>query len=92
MFILTENLGNMVPDVYYSMYNFSHPPLVERLRALKLTDGALSTIKIDKKDTKKTKWFSDNFNLMATVWVNYFVVFAILNVIELFLFLTILVD
>ena len=55
MFILTENLGNMVPDVYYSMYNFSHPPLVERLRALKLTDGALSTIKIDKKDTKKTK-------------------------------------
>ena len=55
MFILTENLGNMVPDVYYSMYNFSHPPLVERLRALKLTDGALSTIKMDKKDTKKTK-------------------------------------
>ena len=45
----------MVPDVYYSMYNFSHPPLVERLRALNLTDGALNAAKIYKNDTKKTK-------------------------------------
>ena len=26
-----ENLGNMVPDPWYSAYHFSHPPLVERL-------------------------------------------------------------
>jgi STE24 endopeptidase len=36
--ISIENLGNMVPDPLYSMYHFSHPPLVERLRALKLKD------------------------------------------------------
>ena len=51
----------MVPDVYYSLYNFSHPPLVERLRALKLTDGALDSIKnkenigTEKKGTEKDK-------------------------------------
>jgi Zn-dependent protease with chaperone function len=33
--ISTENLGNMVPDPWYSMYHFSHPSLVERLRELK---------------------------------------------------------
>lgn len=32
--ISIENLGNMVPDSLYSLYHFSHPPLVERLRAL----------------------------------------------------------
>jgi hypothetical protein len=58
----TENLGNMVPDKYYSMYHFSHPPLVERLRELKLKDDALDSIrKLNivkgeaKKDTKKDK-------------------------------------
>lgn len=25
----------MVPDTLYSMYHFSHPPLVERLRAIR---------------------------------------------------------
>ena len=34
--ISAENLGNMVPDPWYSMYHFSHPSLVERLRELKL--------------------------------------------------------
>lgn len=29
-----ENLGNMVPDPWYSVYHFSHPPLVERLAPL----------------------------------------------------------
>jgi STE24 endopeptidase len=29
-----ENLGNMVPDPYYSTYYFSHPPVVERIKAL----------------------------------------------------------
>jgi hypothetical protein len=24
----------MVPDPYYSMYHYSHPPLLERLRAI----------------------------------------------------------
>ncbi|CAM9198153.1 unnamed protein product, partial [Ectocarpus fasciculatus] len=33
--ISVENLGNMVPDSLYSLYHFSHPPLVERLRAIK---------------------------------------------------------
>lgn len=32
--ISTENLGNLVPDRLYSLYHFSHPPLVERLQAL----------------------------------------------------------
>jgi Zn-dependent protease with chaperone function len=32
--ISVENLGNMVPDGLYSMYHFSHPPLVERLAAI----------------------------------------------------------
>ena len=49
----------MVPDVYYSMYNFSHPPLVERLRALNLTKESISStsdnVKELSKDTKKTK-------------------------------------
>lgn len=29
-----ENKGNMVPDRLYSIYHFSHPPLVERLEPL----------------------------------------------------------
>jgi STE24 endopeptidase len=33
--ISVENLGNMVPDTLYSLYHFSHPPLVERLRAVR---------------------------------------------------------
>ncbi len=42
----TENLGNMVPDSLYSAYHFSHPPLVERLRAIK---AATEKAKSDKK-------------------------------------------
>ena len=30
-----ENLDNLVPDKWYSSYHYSHPPLVERLRAIK---------------------------------------------------------
>lgn len=30
-----ENKGDLNPDPWYSWYHFSHPPLVERLRALK---------------------------------------------------------
>jgi hypothetical protein len=29
--LCAENLGNLVPDSLYSLYHFSHPPLVERL-------------------------------------------------------------
>jgi STE24 endopeptidase len=29
-----ENLGAMCPDPWYSMYHYSHPPLVERLSAM----------------------------------------------------------
>jgi len=29
-----ENLGNLNPDPWFSTYHYSHPPLVERLRAL----------------------------------------------------------
>lgn len=32
--ISKENLGNMNPDWLYSAYHFSHPPLIERLKAL----------------------------------------------------------
>ena len=31
-----ENLGFPVADRLYSAYHYSHPPLLERLRALKL--------------------------------------------------------
>jgi STE24 endopeptidase len=33
-----ENLGAMNPDPYYSAYHYSHPPLVERLRAMMKLD------------------------------------------------------
>ena len=32
--LLPENLSNMIPDPLYSMYHYSHPPLLERLRAI----------------------------------------------------------
>lgn len=32
--ISLENLDNFVPDKWYSSYHYSHPPLVERLKAL----------------------------------------------------------
>lgn len=32
--IAVENLGALNPDPVYSAYNYSHPPLVERLRAI----------------------------------------------------------
>ena len=33
-----ENLGAMCPDPLYSMYHYSHPPLVERLSAMMALD------------------------------------------------------
>lgn len=33
-----ENKGDLNPDPWYSWYHFSHPPLVERLRALRALD------------------------------------------------------
>lgn len=33
-----ENLGAMCPDPWYSMYHYSHPPLVERLSAMMSMD------------------------------------------------------
>jgi STE24 endopeptidase len=33
-----ENLGAMNPDPLYSAYHYSHPPLVERLRAMMALD------------------------------------------------------
>jgi STE24 endopeptidase len=33
-----ENLGAMCPDPWYSMYHYSHPPLVERLSAMMKLD------------------------------------------------------
>jgi len=33
-----ENLGAMNPDPWYSTYHYSHPPLVERLRAMMALD------------------------------------------------------
>jgi STE24 endopeptidase len=34
-----ENLGAMGPDSLYSMYHYSHPPLVERLSAMMILDN-----------------------------------------------------
>jgi len=36
-----ENLGAMCPDNLYSMYHYSHPPLVERLSAMMALDDAI---------------------------------------------------
>jgi STE24 endopeptidase len=33
--IHTENRGDLDPDTWYSWYHYSHPPLVERLRAVR---------------------------------------------------------
>jgi STE24 endopeptidase len=33
-----ENLGAMCPDPWYSLYHYSHPPLVERLSAMMAFD------------------------------------------------------
>eukprot|EP01126_Amoeba_proteus_P008349 TRINITY_DN13089_c0_g1_i1.p1 TRINITY_DN13089_c0_g1~~TRINITY_DN13089_c0_g1_i1.p1 ORF type:complete len:228 (+),score=20.43 TRINITY_DN13089_c0_g1_i1:661-1344(+) len=30
----TKNLSTMIPDPWYSVYHFSHPPLIERLNAI----------------------------------------------------------
>lgn len=32
--ISIENLDNFVPDAWYSAYHYSHPPLLERMRAI----------------------------------------------------------
>lgn len=32
--ISLENLDNFVPDAWYSAYHYSHPPLLERMRAI----------------------------------------------------------
>ncbi|CAM9090980.1 unnamed protein product [Ectocarpus fasciculatus] len=34
-----ENLGNMNPDPWYSAFHYSHPPLVERLQAMRADIG-----------------------------------------------------
>jgi len=44
-----ENLGAMCPDSLYSMYHYSHPPLVERLSAMMLFDEQL-TLKTKKQN------------------------------------------
>ena len=50
MTINAENLGNMVPDSWYSAYHFSHPPVVERVKALGVD---VTKIELKKKPTGK---------------------------------------
>ena len=52
MTINAENLGNMVPDSWYSAYHFSHPPVVERVKALGVD---VTKIKLKKREAKKSK-------------------------------------
>ncbi|KAJ3228139.1 CAAX prenyl protease 1 [Chytriomyces hyalinus] len=33
-----KNLGNLIPDSWYSAYHYSHPPVVERLEAIGKTE------------------------------------------------------
>jgi len=40
MQIHEENKGDLNPDPWYSWYHFSHPPLVERIRALRALEAA----------------------------------------------------
>lgn len=54
MFIL-ENLDNMVPDKWYSSYHYSHPPLVERLRAIQDREGGNSGVKGELRGGKEPK-------------------------------------
>jgi len=44
-----ENKGDLNPDPWYSWYHFSHPPLIERLRALKALEATKEA------DVKKDK-------------------------------------
>ena len=50
MTINAENLGNMVPDSWYSSYHFSHPPVVERVKALGVD---VTKLQINQKQAKK---------------------------------------
>ena len=47
-----ENLGEMDPDWFYSAVNFSHPPMVERLKAIE--DG-IEYVLVESKENKKSK-------------------------------------
>ena len=51
----------MVPDKWYSSYHYSHPPLIERLRAIKLFIENSSSKNFG--DTKKINNYSKFFNL-----------------------------
>ena len=42
-----ENKGDLNPDPWYAWYHFSHPPLVERLRAMKALEEKGSGSKKD---------------------------------------------
>ena len=55
--ITIENLGasTMLPDPYYSMYHFSHPPLVERLKAINNYTQKESKSKQSKKADSKSE-------------------------------------
>lgn len=55
MTINSENLGNMVPDAWYSTYHFSHPPVVERVKALGVDVTKLQLNKKTKSEGKKKK-------------------------------------
>lgn len=55
MTINMENLGNMVPDPWYSTYHFSHPPVVERIKALGVDVTKLQLNKKKSDEGKKSK-------------------------------------
>lgn len=50
--ISIENLGNLVPDSLYSLYHFSHPPLVERLAAIREDFGSAGAVSAESKKKK----------------------------------------
>jgi STE24 endopeptidase len=53
--ISVENLGCMVPDSWYSIYHYSHPPLVERLRAIQRLDEKAGKVKKESKKESKSE-------------------------------------
>ena len=47
--IQAENLGEMDPDWLYSAVKFSHPPMVERLKAIEMRQAEKDYVLVDKK-------------------------------------------
>jgi Zn-dependent protease with chaperone function len=49
MKIYEENLADLLPDWLYSWYHYTHPPMLERIGAIKAQLAGLSKVESKKK-------------------------------------------